>query len=135
MKPAVVMFYLLGVVVFFQLLTGGLRVFGFIGESSHITAGFITFFVALATLIVTAATRPWYKPAIGMASVMVFLIFIQGLLGFDYLDNGDPLSVITVHYTNALIIYGLAISGVWMATRWSKMTAAPPAQAAGKPTA
>jgi heme A synthase len=120
LKPAIVLFYLTGVVIFLQLLTGGLRIFGFLDEGTHIAAGFITFFLVIITLIAAALTRPRYRPAISISAVLVILVLIQGLLGFDYLNTSDS-AVIFVHFTNALIIYGAAISGVFMAMRWSKM--------------
>jgi heme A synthase len=127
LKPAIVLFYILSAVVFIQLLTGGLRVFGFLGESAHITVGFITFFLAIITLVAAALTKPRHRSAISISALLVVLIFIQGLLGFDFLDNSDP-TVIFVHFANALIIYGLAISGVFMAMRWNKVTTATPRQ-------
>ena len=123
LKPAVLLFYIMGVIIFLQLLTGGLRVFGFIDESAHITLGFITFFLAIVTLVAAALTKPRYRPAISISALMVVLILVQGFLGFDFLDNNDP-TVIFVHFANALIIYGLAISGVFMAMHWSRMTVA-----------
>jgi heme A synthase len=129
LKPAVVLFYVTGAMIFLQLLTGGLRIFGFLDESAHITAGFITFFLAIITLVAAALTKPRYRPAISISALLVVLILVQGLLGFDFLNTNDS-AVIFVHFTNALIIYGLAISGVFMAMRWSKMTPArSPAQA------
>lgn len=123
LKPAVVLFYALGALIFFQLLSGGLRVFGFIDEGTHIGLGFFTFLLAIATLVAAALTKPRYRPAISMAAVMVLLIFVQGLLGFSYLDNNDNSGIIVVHFANALIIYGLAISSVFMAMRWNKTAA------------
>ncbi|MDA4123142.1 MAG: hypothetical protein OK456_08200 [Thaumarchaeota archaeon] len=130
MKPAVLLFYALGGLIFLQLLSGGLRVFGFIDESTHISLGFITLFLAIITLVAAALTKPRYRPAISMAVILVVLIVIQGLIGFSFLDdNGNVVAnssgIIFVHFANALIIYGLAISSVFMAMRWSKMTAPP----------
>jgi hypothetical protein len=128
LKPAVVLFYVMGAVIFLQLLTGGLRVFGFIDESTHITIGFVTFIIAIITLVTAALTKPRYRPAISISALLVVLILIQGLLGFDYLDTNNS-GLIFVHFANALVIYGLAISGVFMAMRWNKMTGAiPPKQ-------
>ena len=127
MKPAAVLFYIMGVVVFIQLLSGGLRVFGFIGESAHISLGFITFFLSIITLVAAALTKPRFRPAIGMSAVLVVLILIQGLLGFDFLNTNDS-AVIFVHFANSLVIYGLTISMVFTAMRWNKMTTAPQMQ-------
>jgi heme A synthase len=129
LKPAVVLFYVTGAVIFLQLVSGGLRIFGFVDESTHIAIGFITFIIAVITLVAAASTKPRYRPAISMSALLVVLILIQGLLGFDYLGT-NSLGVIFVHFANALVIYGLAVSSVFMAMRWNKMTAAtPPKQA------
>lgn len=117
------MIYVTGLVVFIQLITGGLRVFNFIDETTHITFGFITFIVAIATLIVVALTKPRFRPAIGNSAGLVVLIFIQGLLGFNYLDTSNT-SIIMIHYVNALLIFGAAIGGVFNAMRWERMTQA-----------
>lgn len=132
LRLAVALFYLMGVVVFLQLLTGGLRVFGFIDETTHITSGFITFFIAIATLIVVVVSKPRFRPAISIAVVMVVLILIQGLLGFSFLDSNNS-SIILAHYTNALLIFGVAFSGVFMARRWDGMSS-PPTSPAVKAT-
>ncbi|MGP8124614.1 MAG: hypothetical protein ACLQEQ_01950 [Nitrososphaerales archaeon] len=125
MKPAVVLFFIMGAVIFLQLLTGGLRVFGFIDEHTHILTGFITFFLAIITLVATALTKPRHRPAISISALLVVLIFVQGLLGFEFLDTSDS-GVIFAHFANSIIIYGLAISGVFMAMRWSRMTETTP---------
>jgi heme A synthase len=62
-----------------------------------------------------------------MSAVLVVLVFIQGILGFSYLNSGNP-DVIFVHFANALIIYGLAVSMVFFAMRWSKMASPAPQQ-------
>lgn len=116
MRAVSVMFYIMGAFVFFQLITGGLRVFGFIDESTHITTGFITFLLAIATLVVAALSKPRSRPAISISAILVVLIFVQGLLGFDYLDTSS-LDAIMVHFVNALLIYSAAFSGVVWARR------------------
>jgi heme A synthase len=129
LKPAAPLFFIMGAVIFLQLLTGGLRVFGFIDESTHISLGFITFFLAIITLVAATLTKPRHRPAISISALLVVLILVQGLLGFAFLNANDSTvgnEIIFVHFANALIIYGLAISGVFMAMRWSKMTVASP---------
>jgi len=130
LKPAIVLFYIMGAMIFLQLLTGGLRVFGFIDESTHIGTAIVTFILAIITLVAAALTKPRHKPALSISALLVVLILIQGLLGFSFLNNNDQIisnsnGTIFVHFANALIIYGLAISGVFMAMRWNKMTPAP----------
>ncbi len=86
MKPAAVLFCVMGA-IFLQLLSGGLKVFGFIDKSTHITLGFVTFFLAIITLVAAALTKPRYRPAIPLSALMLILVFVQGLLGFRFLDN------------------------------------------------
>jgi hypothetical protein len=126
LKPAAVMFYITGVVVFIQVVTGGLRVFGFIDESTHITAGLLTFVLALIALIVVAVSKPRYRPAIGNAGGVVVLVAIQGFLGFAFLDTNN-FAIIMVHYVNALLIFGAAIGLVFNAMRMDRMQPAAPA--------
>jgi heme A synthase len=131
LRPAVALFYVMAALVFFQLLTGGLRVFGFIDELTHIGTGIITFIIAVISLTAAALAKPRYRPAVSIAGLMVVLIFLQGLLGLSFRYVADPNGLIVLHFANALIIYGLAMSGVIMAMRWSKMVppqVAPPKQ-------
>ncbi|MDA4124764.1 MAG: hypothetical protein OK438_04845 [Thaumarchaeota archaeon] len=131
MKPAVVLFFVTGAMIFLQLLIGGLRVFGFIDEGTHIGTGILTFILAIITLVAAALTKPRYRPAISMSVLLVILIFVQGLLGFSFLDANNAIvsnsgGLIFVHFANALVIYGLAISMAFIALRWNKITTAIP---------
>jgi len=126
LKPAAVMFYITAAMVFIQLVTGGLRVFGFIDESTHIMTGLITFVLALIALIVVAASKPRFRPAIGNAAGVVVLVAIQGFLGFAFLDTNN-FAIIMVHYVVALVIFAAAIGLVFNAMRMDRMEQAAPA--------
>ena len=129
MKLTAAMLYALAAMVFIQLVTGGLRTFGYIGESAHILTGFITFGLAVATLVVSAVSKPRYRAAVSVSAVVTVLVFVQGLLGFAFLDsNSSDMAIILVHYLNALAIYGASMSGVFSAMRMSHVAPAPVAQ-------
>ncbi len=129
MRLTAAMFYALAAMVFIQLVTGGLRIFGYIGESTHILAGFITFGLAVATLVVSVVSKPRYRAAVSISAVITVLVFVQGLLGFAYLDSSSGnMAIIFVHYLNALVIYGASMSGVFSAMRTSHAAPAPAVQ-------
>ncbi len=131
MKPTAAMLYALATMVLIQLVTGGLRTFGYIGESTHILTGFITFGLAVATVVVSAVAKPRYRAAVSISVVVTVLVLIQGLLGFAFLDsNSSDMAIILVHYVNALVIYGASMSGVFFAMRMSRMTSAQVPQSA-----
>ncbi len=113
------MFYITGAMVFIQLVTGGLRVFGFIDEGTHIATGLITFVLAVIALIAVAASKPRYRPALGNAAGVVLLVVIQGLLGFAFLDTNN-FAIIMVHYVVALVIFAAAIGLVFNAMRMDR---------------
>jgi heme A synthase len=127
LKPTIALFYLIGVVVFLQLLTGGLLLFGFVDKMAHIGLGYVTLILAIVALVATAVAKPRFRPAISMSAALVVLVVIQGLLGFSFLNTGNS-DVIFIHFVNALIIYALAVSMVFTAMRWGKMTAKGPPQ-------
>jgi hypothetical protein len=127
LKPAIALFYLVGIVVFLQLLTGGLYLFGFVDKMAHIGLGYVTLILAIVTLGAASVAKPRFRPAISMSAALVVLVVIQGLLGFSFLNTGNS-DVIFIHFVNALIIYGLAVSMVFTAMRWGKMTARGPPQ-------
>ena len=123
MKAAPFLFRLTGIVVFLQLLLGGLLTFGFISLLPHIIVGFGVFIIAIATMIASSVAKPSFKPMKGVAIAMVVLILVQIILGFVTLGSGG--SVIgLLHFVNAMAIYGAAISGTFTAMRWNQMAAA-----------
>jgi heme A synthase len=123
MKPAPFLFRLTGIVVFIQLLLGGLLTFAFISALPHIIVGFAVFILAIGTMIASLMAKPSFRPMKAVSVVMVLLILVQIILGFVTLGSGS--SVIgLLHFANAMAIYGAAISGTFTAMRWNHMAGA-----------
>jgi len=123
LKAAPFLFRLTGIVVFVQLLLGGLLTFGFISVLPHIITGFAVFILAIATAIVSFVAKPSFRPMKGVAVAMVALILLQIVLGFVALGSGSP-ALGWLHFVNAMAIYGAAISGTFTAMRWDRMAVA-----------
>jgi hypothetical protein len=119
-RLGVILFYVTTAVIFFQLLAGGLLVFGFIAPNIHIAVGFVTLLFAMMTMSVALVSKPTYRPAKVFSIALVVLVIVQGLLGFIVLGTGS-LALTFVHFTNALVIYSIGLGGVFFATRWSRM--------------
>ena len=123
MKAAPFLFRLTGIVVFVQLLLGGLLTFDFINALPHIIVGFAVFILAIATMIASFVAKPSFRPMKGVAVAMVVLIMVQIVLGFVTLGSGNSVFG-WLHFVNAMAIYGAAISGTFTAMRWNHMAAA-----------
>jgi heme A synthase len=108
-------------VVFLQLLLGGLLTFGFIDPTPHIINGFIVFGLAIVTLLLSLVSKPSFRPIQGIASGMVALILVQIVLGFATLSSGNQI-LAWVHFAVATAIYGMAVAGTFLAMRWDQMT-------------
>lgn len=119
MKPAPTLFHLTAGLVFLQVLIGGLAVLGYLDTGVHITVGYVTFALALATLAGTQLIRPRYRPASAVAALLVLLLALQGALGYAWLDSKDD-AIIAVHFANAMVIYGLSVAGAFIAVRWNR---------------
>ena len=88
---------------------------------------------AIAAMIAALVSKPSIRSLKGMSIVMVVLLVVQILLGFDTLQTSDQL-IAWVHFVTALLIYGLAVSGTFMAVqlnRASRMQARSPAGVPG----
>jgi heme A synthase len=120
MRAGVLLFYGTGLMVFSQLFVGGMVVFGFVLPAIHIATGFITLGFAACAMAAAIASKPSYRPVKVHGILILALVVIQGLLGFIVLGTGSP-SLTLVHFANALLIYGLAVSGALMARRWNVM--------------
>ena len=120
MKMDVLMFQLTAVAIFIQLALGGLLTFGFISVALHIVAGLIVFFLVLATMITALVSKPSFKPEKAVSIVMVVLLVVQIILGFDALDTNNP-AISWLHFVNAMLIYGAAILGVFLSMRGGTM--------------
>ena len=119
MKLGVLLFQITAAVIFLQLLLGGLLTFNFMNATVHIVMGFVVFFLAIATMIVALISKPPLRSLKTTSIAMVVLLLVQILLGFDALSTNSS-SIAWVHFVNALLIYGLAVSGSFMAIQWSR---------------
>jgi hypothetical protein len=123
MKAPPILFRLTGLVVFVQLLLGGLLTFGFISVLPHIIVGLAVFILATSTMIVSLVAKPSFRPMKAVSVATVVLILVQIILGFVVLGSGSS-AVGWLHFANAMAIYGAAISGTFTAMRWDHMKAA-----------
>ncbi len=123
MKAAPLLFRLTGIVVFVQLLLGGLLTFAFISALPHIIVGFAVFILAIGTMIASLIAKPSFRPMKAVSIALVVLILVQIILGFVALGSGSP-AIGWVHFVNAMAIYGAAISGTFTAMRWNHMAGA-----------
>jgi len=123
MKVLPSLYSITAIIVFLQLLLGGLLTYNFISPEPHIVLGFVVFILAIATMIVALISKPSFGPIRIVSILIVVLILVQIILGFATLNNGNQ-AVAWLHFVNALAIYGATISGVFIALRWDKMAKA-----------
>ena len=124
MKTGILLFRLTAVVIFLQLILGGLLTFDFISPAPHIVLGFIVFALAIITAIFAFIGKPAFKPVRGLSIGMVVLIVVQIILGFATLDTGSSV-IAWIHFAVALGIYGMAIAGIFLAVQWNRMSGMP----------
>lgn|SRR5487761_977439 len=117
------LFRITSLVIFLQLLLGGLLTFGFITPTAHIITGFIVFILAIATMIIVLRTKPVFMPLRGISIGMVAIIILQIILGFETLRSGSQI-LAWVHFAVAMGIYGMAVAGSIMAFSWNNVTRA-----------
>lgn len=115
MKIDSLLFQVTTIVVFLQLLLGGLLTFNFISPGAHILTGLIVFILAVVTMIVSLVSKPRSRSLQITSIVMVVLIIVQILLGFDTLATSNQV-VAWIHFVNAMVIYGVAVSGTFVAS-------------------
>ena len=120
MRAASVLFRVTAIVVFLQLLLGGLLTFNFVSAAPHIILGFLVLIVAIASMVAALVSKPSFRPIQVMSAVSVVLILAQVILGFATLGTGNA-AIAWIHFVTALAIYGLAVSGAFMAMRWDRM--------------
>jgi uncharacterized protein involved in response to NO len=120
MRLGAALFGVTSAVIFLQLITGALRLFGFIDTTTHIAAGEITFGFALITMSVALVSKPSFRPVKTLSIALVVLIVVQAFLGLAFLATSST-AIILVHFTNALLIYSIGIVGVFYAMQWNKM--------------
>jgi heme A synthase len=117
MKLGSLLFRITGVVVFIQILLGGLLTFNFIDPALHIVTGVIVFVVALASMILVLMSKPAFPPLRGLSIGLVALIVVQLILGLETLRTGSN-ALAWVHFAVALGIYGMTVAGTFMAAQW-----------------
>jgi heme A synthase len=120
LKLGPTLFRLTAIVVVVQLLMGGLLTFDFISPEPHIVVGFIVFILAIVTMVASFVAKPSFRPLKIMSVALVILVFAQGILGFITLGTGSEV-LAWIHFTNALVIYGIAVSAAFMSMRWDGM--------------
>lgn len=116
MRPTTLLFEITTIAVFIQLILGGLLTFSFIDAGVHIVTGLLVFVLAIATLVLSLVSKPKSRPLQATSAAMVVLIVVQIILGFNTLASGSQL-VAWLHFVNAMLIYGAAISGTFLAMR------------------
>lgn len=121
MKAGPALLRVTAVAVFLQLLLGGLLTFDFVSPAPHIVLGLAVFGLAVAAMIVVWASKPAFRPLRGMSAALVALLILQVALGFYALDT-DNAFVAWLHFVNSLAIYGISVSGAFMATGWDRMS-------------
>lgn len=116
MKPVSLFFGITAVAVFVQLLLGGLLTFNFIDPAVHIMIGLAVFVLAIVTMIISLITKPKLRSLQTTSILLVVLIIIQIILGFNTLATGNQL-VAWLHFVNAMAIYGAVMLGVFISMR------------------
>jgi heme A synthase len=102
MKIIANLFRITSLVIFLQLLLGGLLTFDFINATAHIVIGFIVFILALTTMIVVLFSKSSGRPLRGVSIGMVALIVVQIILGFETLTSGSQI-LAWVHFAVARV--------------------------------
>jgi heme A synthase len=110
------LFRITSIVIFAQLLLGGLLTFNFITPVIHIIVGFIVFALAIATMIVALRSKNAQERVLRMMSTgLVALIVVQIILGFETLNSGSQV-IAWIHFAVALVIYGMSAAGSVMSS-------------------
>ncbi len=129
MRIAAILYLVMTVLIFDQLVTGGPfalgtgNLAGAFGDF-HFIMGFITGILSIVVVIAAWLAKPAYK-AFRYTTLVILILFF--LVGFT--SDKTALSVgIIPHYEFAVILFGAAIAGTFYAIRWNRMpkpTAAP----------
>lgn len=116
MKVLLNLFRITSIVIFLQLIVGGLLTFGFITATYHIVMGLIVFALAIATMVTALRSKDANVRVLRMlSSGLVALIVVQIILGFETLDTGSN-ALAWIHLVVALGIYGMSVSGSVMSS-------------------
>src|SRR5487761_1752292 len=108
MKAGAILFHATAAIIFFQLVLGALLVFNFLDPALHVIDGVIVFGLAVATMVVNLLSKPRFRTTRVISIALVALILLQGILGFIAFSSN---AIVVVHFTNAMIIYALAVVG------------------------
>ena len=119
------LFRIIGAVLFVQLALGGLVTFGYLDWTVHMGWGIVLGVMAVVTLIFVARMPSKPKRLLGLTVGIGVDILIQGLLGFAAQNTGNN-AISWVHFLNSLAIYGMTLTGTFMAMAASRMAQAPP---------
>jgi len=115
------LYRLTGAAVGLQLAIGGLVTYGYIGAVGHILMGIIVGILVLVTLVYAVRMKPRMRQLVGVSIGVVVAVVIQALLGFGTLGtstNGALSNALAyIHFLNALAIFGMSLSGTFMAMR------------------
>ena len=82
----------------------------------HSITGFVVFILATAAMIVVLISKPSFRPVQGISIILVVLLTIQIILGFDTLKTNSS-AIAWVHFVNAMMIYGASIASVFFSMR------------------
>lgn len=121
MRIAALLFFVTAVLIFLQLVTGGVFAVGSaslansIGDT-HVVMGFLTGLLSLITVIAAWVSKPAYKAFRYTNIAMLVLFFLVGFTADKSAMNG-----ILVHYEFAVLLFGSAIAGTFYTFRWNKM--------------
>ena len=118
MRKEIIIFLLTALVVLMQAITGAVTVLGMYDVGAHMNTGYVVGVLTLASMIVALAVKPKYNALRYSAIVLFALVVVQGLLGFASMMRDE---MVAVHFTNALIIYGISIAMLFYAFRWGRM--------------
>ncbi len=108
------------IMVFVQIALGGLVTFSFITPEVHIFTGLVVLILAVAAMVMALAAKPPFQPIRGLSVALVVLLMVQIILGFVAMRGGSDI-IAWVHLVVAMAIYGMAVSGTLMATRWDQV--------------
>jgi hypothetical protein len=120
-KARGILFLATTMVVFLQIALGGLITYynfstPLLGvqdpATPHMITGFVVLALAIATMAVTLITKPAFRRLQGLSVGLVVLIVAQIYLGFVAVVSE---AVAWVHLLTAVAIFGVAVSGTFMA--------------------
>ncbi|MDG6998781.1 MAG: hypothetical protein JRN15_06675 [Nitrososphaerota archaeon] len=110
------LFRITSILIFVQLLIGGLLTFDFITPAMHIIVGFFVSALALATMVVALRSKNLNEKVLKLMSIgLVVLIALQIILGFETLESGSQV-LAWIHFVVALGIYGMSVAGSVMSS-------------------